>query len=98
RIKRCSPREKDKHANIIESKLKDMVSPFANKLSSKYINLTPKEVEVAFLIREGFTTRQIAESLNISQGTVEFHRENIRSKLDLKNKKANLKSYLLTLS
>jgi PAS domain S-box-containing protein len=97
RIKSCSAKDKDKHANIIESKLKDMISPFAHKLTSKYIDLTPKEVQVAYLIREGFTTRQIAESLDISQGTVEFHRENIRHKLDLKNKKANLKSYLLTL-
>ncbi|HET6460010.1 MAG TPA: PAS domain S-box protein [Syntrophales bacterium] len=98
KLKSGSAREKNKYALIVESSLKDMISPFANKLSSTHIDLTPKEVQVAFLIRDGFATRKIAKSLNISQGTVKFHRENIRSKLDLKNKKANLKSYLLTLS
>ena len=97
KLKSGSVREKSKYARIIESNLKDIISPFANKLSSKYVNLTSKEVQVAFLIREGFTTKKIAESLNISQGTVEFHRENIRTKLDLKNKKTNLRTYLLTL-
>ena len=98
KLKSGSARQKSKYARIIESNLKDIISPFANKVSSKYVNLTVKEVQVAFMIREGFTTRKIAESLNVSKGTVEFHRENIRSKLDLKNKKTNLKSYLLTLS
>ncbi|HUH66767.1 MAG TPA: PAS domain S-box protein [Syntrophales bacterium] len=98
RIRNCGVKERDRQVNIIESTLKDIVAPFANVLSSNYLGLTAKEVEVAYLIRSGFTTKDIAESLNIARGTIEFHRENIRRKLDLKNKKTNLKSYLLTLS
>ncbi|MCX5846086.1 MAG: PAS domain S-box protein [Deltaproteobacteria bacterium] len=94
-------RLKDKEAdyvNILESNLINIISPFSNKLSSKYLKLTPKEIQIANLIKEGKTSKDTAELLNISPGTVEFHRENIRRKLNLKNKKDNLRSYLLTLS
>jgi PAS domain S-box-containing protein len=91
--------EKDMaYITILESNLKDIISPFSHRLSSKYLNLTPKELQVANLIREGRTTKEIAELLNASPGTIDFHRNNIRQKLDLKNRKANLRSYLLTVS
>lgn len=86
------------YINIIESNLKNIVSPFSNKLSSQYLHLTPMEIQIANLIKEGKTSKEIAEILNSSSGTVEFHRENIRHKLNLKNKKTNLRSYLLTMS
>jgi len=84
--------------NIIETNLQDVTSPFSQRLSSKYLNFTPKELQIANLIKEGKTTKEIAELLNTSTGTIDFHRNNIRNKLDLKKKKANLRSYLLTLT
>ncbi len=85
------------YTSIIESHLNDIISPFLRKLSSKYRGLTPKEIQIADLIKEGKTTKEIAGLLNASVRAVEFHRENIRAKLGLKNKKANLRSYLLSL-
>ena len=85
------------YTSIIESHLNDIISPFLRKLSSKYRGLTPKEIQIADLIKEGKTTKEIAGLLNSSVRAVEFHRENIRAKLGLKNKKANLRSYLLSL-
>jgi PAS domain S-box-containing protein len=86
------------YIGIIESNLKEIVSPFSQRLSSKYTTFTPRELQVANLIKEGRTTKEIAELFNASPGTVDFHRHNIRNKLNLKNKRANLRSYLLTLS
>jgi PAS domain S-box-containing protein len=99
RLKKSRLKDKEAdHVNILELNLLNIISPFSNKLSSKYIKLTPKEIQIANLIKEGKTSKDTAELLNISPGTVEFHRENIRRKLNLKNKKDNLRSYLLTLS
>ncbi|MCX5856183.1 MAG: PAS domain S-box protein [Deltaproteobacteria bacterium] len=90
--------EEADYVNILESNLKNIISPFSHNLSSQYLNLTPKEIQIANLIKEGKTTKDIAELMNISPGTVDFHRDNIRVKLNLKNKKTNLRSYLMTLS
>ena len=86
------------YVSVIEAHLNDIISPFLRDLTSKYLNLTPREIQIANLIKEGKTTKEIAELLNSSQGAVDFHRNNIRNKLHLKNKKTNLRSYLSTLS
>ena len=82
--------------NILDSNLSNMISPFISQLSSKYFNLTPGQVRVANLVKEGKTNKEIAELLCVSKNTVLFHRYNIRQKLGLKNKKINLRSHLLS--
>ena len=82
--------------NILDSNLSNMISPFISRLSSQYFNLTPGEVRVANLVKEGKTNKEIAEILCISKNTVLFHRYNIRQKLGLKNQKKNLRSHLLS--
>ncbi|PKN60409.1 MAG: hypothetical protein CVU53_03240 [Deltaproteobacteria bacterium HGW-Deltaproteobacteria-11] len=81
---------------ILERHINEIVSPFLRTLSSKYPNLTPMEIKVITFIREGRTTKEIADLLNISARTVDVHRDNIRKKLGLKNRKANLRSHLLS--
>jgi len=82
--------------NILDSNLNNLISPFISKLSFKYFNLTPMEIRVANLVKEGKTNKEIAELLCLSKNTILFHRYNIRSKLKLKNKKINLRSHLLS--
>jgi len=48
-----------------------------------YGTLTPREQEVMRLLAEGLSTKEVAERLFISPKTVENHRTNIMSKLDL---------------
>jgi PAS domain S-box-containing protein len=84
--------------SILESNLNNIVSPFVGKLSSKFLALTPTEIRVADLVKEGKTNKDIAELLPISKNTVLYHRYNIRTKLGLRNRKINLRSYLLSLA
>jgi len=79
---------------IIEKNLHDIISPFIHDLKSKYLGLSPREIQVAHLIKSGNTSKQIAEILNVSIRTIDSHRRIIRKKLGLVNKNVNLISYL----
>jgi DNA-binding CsgD family transcriptional regulator len=83
--------------NILELRLKNILSPFSKKLSDKLINLTPTEIHVAHLIKSGKSNKEISQILNCSFHTVARHRDHIRAKTNLKNKKINLRSFLLSL-
>jgi PAS domain S-box-containing protein len=85
------------YINILESNLHNIISAFSCTLSSKCLGLTPKEILVANLIKEGKTNKEIGEVLALSVRTIETHRKNMRKKLALEQKKGNLRSHLLTL-
>ena len=90
--------EKQKtYLSILKSNLNDVISPFSHSLAASHLNFTPKEIQVANLLKEDKISKEIAELLYISESAVEFHRHNIRKKLGLVNKKINLKSYLQSL-
>ena len=78
----------------IEYSLKEAVTPMARKLSSGLTSLSPIDLQVALLIKEGKSTKEIAEAMNLSAKTIEFHRDKIREKLGIKNQKVNLRSML----
>jgi DNA-binding NarL/FixJ family response regulator len=85
------------YVKIIEDNLKDIISPFLRNLTVEHLNLTPREIQITSLVKEGKTTKEITDFLNISATAVDFHRKNIRMKLGIKNKKTNLRSFLLSM-
>ncbi|MFO8085502.1 MAG: LuxR C-terminal-related transcriptional regulator, partial [Desulfobacterales bacterium] len=82
----------------IETHIKEIVSPFMRKLETTYQKLTPTEIMVANLIRDAKSTKEIAQLLDTSIQTIEFHRKNIRQKLNLNHSKINLRSHLMSLN
>jgi PAS domain S-box-containing protein len=98
RLKR-KPSQKDqqKFIKTLETNLHHITSPLISKLSSNFLSLTPMEIRISHLVKEGLSNKEIAELLEIAQNTVSSHRYHIRSKLGLKQKGANLRSYLLSL-
>jgi PAS domain S-box-containing protein len=86
------------YLSIIETNLKDIVSPFSRKMSMKELNLTPKELQVANLTQKGVPSKTIAQIMNISPRTVDAYRKNIRKKVGLSRKRVNLRSYLMSLN
>jgi len=84
--------------NVIETNLNEIISPFANKLSSKYLGFTPKEIQIANLIKDGRHDKEISETLESSLETIKTHRQNMRKKLGIQGKKINMRSYLMSIN
>lgn len=82
----------------LKANLENIVSPFLRNIGLSHRSLTPQELHIANLVKDGRTTKEIASLLNLSVRTVEFHRASLRKKFDLKNTKSNLRSYLLSIS
>jgi len=90
------PRGKRKYVDLLRENLTEITSPFINQLSQRYASLTPAEVQICSMIRNGLSTKDIAQLRDVSTATVSRHREHIRRKLGLTNTSANLTTFLQT--
>jgi DNA-binding CsgD family transcriptional regulator len=98
RLKIAPLRERDKIlVETIEKHLAEITSPLLQRLAHIRIVLTPQEMLVASLVKDGRSSKEIAELLNVTETTVHFHRKNLRDKLGLKKRSANLRSHLLSM-
>ncbi len=98
RLKSARIRPQDKAiVDIIDNHLRDIVSPLIQRLSHLKIILTPQEMQVAAMVKDGKSSKEIADVLNVSHATIHFHRKNLRKKLGLSHTRANLRTYLLSI-
>ncbi len=89
--------EQENLFKIVESNLKEVLNPFSKKLSDPMVNLTPIEIQISIMIKQGLSNKEIADTLKNSVRTISNHRDHIRKKLGLRGKRINLQSYLSTL-
>lgn len=82
------------YVESIAKNLNEIVKPLLKGIPQGFLELTPSEIHMVNFIKQGKTTKEIAELLNIATSTVDFHRDNIRNKLKIKNKRVNLQTYL----
>jgi DNA-binding CsgD family transcriptional regulator len=90
------PKVQQKYVELLRTNLEELTAPFVNKLSIAYQSLTPTEVKICNMIRNGMRTKEIAEIQKVSVATINRHREHIRRKLKIANSDANLVTYLQT--
>ncbi len=88
------PEDWKTYLHVIRQNLEDVTSSFSSKVSDGRVRLSPRELEICDMIRNGLSNKQIAELLRISLLTVERHRNNIRRNLGIDNQKVNLASFL----
>ncbi len=85
------------HEQILDTldfSIRHITSYFGINLATSDVRLTDREVQICNMIREGKSSRDIAEATKLSYQTVIVHRKNIRRKLGIKKTKQNLTTYL----
>lgn len=87
-------KERSKHIDLLEYHLKEITSPFGDKISARHTGLTSREIEICSMIKGNLTSKEIAGLLNLSSQTIETHRKNIRKKLRVPDKKNELSAFL----
>ena len=88
------PPTQRKYLEMLQTNLEEITSPFISRLSFSYHSMTPTEIAICNMIRNGMRTKEIAEMRHVSEATINRHREKIRRKLMLTNQKVNLASFL----
>jgi DNA-binding CsgD family transcriptional regulator len=82
---------------VVESNLIQITSAFSKKLFLEFSSLTATEIQIANLLKEGKSSKEIAKLISSKVRTVEFHRANLRKKLGLTKKNENLRYFLLSI-
>jgi DNA-binding CsgD family transcriptional regulator len=83
-----------KYIELLQSNLEEITSPFINQLSLSYHSMTPTEIAICNMIRNGMRTKEIAKMRSVSEATINRHREKIRRKLKITNQDINLATFL----
>jgi PAS domain S-box-containing protein len=94
KMKIGTPSSARKKIDLLEKNLEAICSSYGVRVSKEATRLSPKELEVSDMIRNGMSNKEIAESLGLSVRTVETVRKHIRAKFNIKKKSINLKNYL----
>ena len=88
------PPAQAKYVEMLRNNLEEITSPFIGRLSLSYHSMTPTEIAICNMIRNGMCTKEIAEMRCVSEATINRHREKIRRKLKLTNQDINLATFL----
>lgn len=82
------------HVLHLQENLRTLTSPFLSRIKENG-RLTARELQIADYIKKGRSSKQIGALMRLSPGTVDFHRNRIRRKLNLRGQKVSLQAYLL---
>jgi DNA-binding CsgD family transcriptional regulator/PAS domain-containing protein len=83
---------------LLEERLSRITSPLMRRLSTGHGEFTQREREIAELLLEGKTSKEIAEHFCLTVKAVDFHRMNLRKKLRMAHTGQSLQSRLSELA
>jgi len=86
--------QQEEYLTILTANLEEIAAAGAQTGGSMARLFTPTEVKIANLIKQGKSTKEIADILNLSPRTIDKNRQNIRKKIGITNKSTNLSSLL----
>jgi DNA-binding NarL/FixJ family response regulator len=89
---------KRKYLDILRNSLEEITSPYTGRILNQFRTLTPVEVNICNLLRNGLRSKEIADLRGVSAATISRHREHIRRKLKIANQPVNLTTYLQSLT
>lgn len=90
------PPQQMRYVTLLKQNLEQITSPFADKLSKAFMKLTAVEIRICDMIRNGMSSKEIAQVRTVSPATVARQRERIREKLGIVRSDINLATYLRT--
>ncbi|MDP8236504.1 MAG: PAS domain S-box protein, partial [Candidatus Erginobacter occultus] len=97
KLKSEGGRSHSKYINLLERSLEGMASSFGRKISQNNLKLTPREIDICNMIKNGLSSKEIAGLLYLSLKTINRHRQNIRRKCNIRNQKINLATFFQSL-
>jgi len=98
KLKNTRLQEFQKHyLDVITMNLENIFIPTSHNRTFSHKPFTETETKIVNLLRQKKTSKEIANLLQVSTGTVRTHRENIRKKLQITNTKKSLYKTLLSI-
>ncbi|MCW5201362.1 response regulator transcription factor [Desulfobulbus sp. US4] len=88
------PEKKEALFQTIEQIFQELTKPFVPGGVELGKTLSPAELQIVNLIKQGKASKEISDICNISISTIASHRKTIRKKLNITNRKVNLYNYL----
>ena len=97
KLKKESSKElRDYYLDIFQQELLNLTKGFPRELDIPFLRLTRMEMKICQYVQRRYTSKEIAEALNVSSETIQTHRKNIRKKLGLRARKISLYTFLST--
>ncbi len=97
KLKRRGDRLDMKTIELLETNLRHLPERFGSKIIDNKWQLSSREIDICHLIKNGLTTKEIADFLCTSVRTVDNHRNHIRKKLGISLREVDLSKYLQAL-
>lgn len=87
-----------KYIDLLKKSIDEITNSFGSRMTAMDMKLTPRELEICSMVKNGLSSKEAGALLNIAPKTVEKHRRNIRKKLGITGKKANLAVFLQSIT